>query len=71
MSDVASGRVAQASSQYPEERPLKPEALARLARVFLLLASVKLPDEQANEKDYNSDTEPSSTVRGLRSGQHG
>lgn len=46
--------------QYSEQRPLTPEAVQRLARVFLLLASVKLPDEQANEEaDHRTNTEPS------------
>ncbi len=46
--------------QYSDQRPMTPEALERLARVFLLLASVKLPDEQANEEaECHSHTDPS------------
>jgi len=38
------------SLEYSEQRPLTPEAVERLARVFLLLASVSLPEEHAREK---------------------
>lgn len=39
-----------ASVQYSEQRPLTQEAVQRLARVFILLASVELPEQQANEE---------------------
>lgn len=51
------------SVQYAHQQPLTTEGLARLARLFILLASVELPESSVKESrheetDYRTSAEP-------------
>lgn len=47
------------SPEYPQQKPLTPETLGRLSRLFLLLASVTLPEESANEESLKDPNDSS------------
>jgi hypothetical protein len=52
------------SVQYAHQHPLTTEGLARLARLFILLASVELPESSVEESrheetDHRTSAEPS------------
>ncbi len=64
MLESSAPQTAQMPVQYAHQQPLTTEGLARLTRLFILLASVELPESSLEnsrheEADHNTNTDPS------------
>lgn len=51
---LATNALSESSVQYSEQAALTPQAVERLARLFILLASVTLPEDQEHEEASRS-----------------